>query len=318
MDEARLQLPFNTPFHEIKTVLKACSRQPRGLSKSAIRRILKIGERTLQYKKYALFWTGWIAVENGKFILTDLGSSYLRGSNAEKRLILWRQIKRFPPYHRPLKLTWQDGRSRLTKEFVQDVWRREFAKQILWDVNPQKFERAPKFFIETCKVAGLGSTISVDGALALEVARARLEEYIGLSQRVFIGHGHNELLLTKVVHFIEDTCGLNPIVVKTLPDQCQHILTKVLKHLKSADYAVFLFTGDDFLASGEKQPRPNVVFELGVAVACLMGKICMLIQKGIAPFSDIQGVLVKFFDGDEVEGTFPELRREMREAGLDC
>jgi predicted nucleotide-binding protein len=314
----QFHLPFNTPFDEIEMVLDACRQSQRGVSQSEIRKLLRIADRTLQYKKYALFWTEWIAEENGKFFLTDSGAEYLQASDQQKRELLRRQIKRYPPYRRPLQLIHQEGVRRMTKDFIQRVWRKEFAIQILWDLNPQRFERAPRCFIEICRAAGLGRTIAQDGAHALEVNRDGLKEYIELIQKVFIGHGRNRVVLKKVATFIEDACGLIPIVVEDLPDKFRHISTKVRKYMKAADYFVFLFTGDDVLKTGEKRARQNVINEIGIATQIRKSNICGLVERGVEFPSNLQGVLIKYFEGNKVEPTFSDVRREMRAANIDC
>ncbi len=92
----RFQLPFNTPFREIEEVLKACRNRADGVRSSAIRDLLKVGHRTLQYKKYAFFWTGWVAEDGGRFFLTDYGLAYLAGDQKEKFRSLRKQLKGYP------------------------------------------------------------------------------------------------------------------------------------------------------------------------------------------------------------------------------
>jgi predicted nucleotide-binding protein len=91
----------------------------------------------------------------------------------------------------------------------------------------------------------------------------------------------------------------------------------VREYLEKADYGIFLFTADDHLVSGEKRARPNVGLELIMAAALQMN-VSMLVQKEVTLPSNLQGIVVKYFVRNKVEHIFLELRREMRDAGLDC
>ena len=88
--------------------------------------------------------------------------------------------------------------------------------------------------------------------------------------------------------------------------------------MKAADYFVFLLTGDDVLKTGEKRARQNVLQELGMAIQIRKSNICALVERGVAVPSNLQGVLIKYFEGNNVERSFPDVRREMRAASIDC
>lgn len=141
--------------------------------------------------------------------------------------------------------------------------------------------------------------------------------------RVFIGHGHNEIVRHKVKDFLRDRCCLDTIILKELPSSGLTTIEKLEKYSRVADYAILIFTGDDIVIeqksedSKKQRARQNVVQELGWFQGTLgRNRTCLLVQKGVELFSNIGGVVSLRFNDTDVESVFEELRKELEDAQL--
>lgn len=163
----------------------------------------------------------------------------------------------------------------------------------------------------------------VDGVLSLYVsphtegATPVAETPAPTPAKVFIGHGHNELVRHRVKGFVADRCGLEPIILEELPSAGMTVVEKLEKYGRPADYAVLILTGDDLAASSETQARQNVIEEVGWFQGALgRDRTAILVQEGTQIPSNIAGVVYIGFSGDEVQSAFDKLRAEFEEAGL--
>jgi hypothetical protein len=127
--------------------------------------------------------------------------------------------------------------------------------------------------------------------------------------RAFIVHGHDEQARSALENF------LNALGVRVVPfhraapaDMAASILETVLAGISKADVVFILFTPDEqssfyspstgqYLAQTEEgealagwQPRPNVIFEAGVAVAVARAKTALIKLGPIRRISDLDGV----------------------------
>ncbi len=149
--------------------------------------------------------------------------------------------------------------------------------------------------------------------------RTRAAKAVHVDRRVFIVHGHDEpntLRLENLLHRL----GLVPIKLLNEAGQGQTTAEKFEREAKSAEYAVVLFTPDDYVqlddASGYWQARPNVIFELGWFHGWLeRSRICLVRQKDTYIHSDFHGVGYIAFE-DSVDEVALEIERELRVAGL--
>jgi predicted nucleotide-binding protein len=138
-------------------------------------------------------------------------------------------------------------------------------------------------------------------------------------QDVFVVHGHDDVALEKLTHFIEHL-GLHPIVLRDVPSRGQTIIAKI-EHYSRVGYVVVLLTPDDVGFSKkrpdrkERRARQNVIFELGFFLGKLgPSRVCSLYKKGVEILSDYQGVVYIPMNADDRWKA--GLVREFKVAGL--
>jgi len=160
----------------------------------------------------------------------------------------------------------------------------------------------------------------IDGLLELHVTpkSQELKQDPTRSARVFIGHGRNDIVRSKVKDFIRDRCALEPLVLQDMPSAGLTVIEKLERYGRTADYAILILTGDDIVAeTNAKRARQNVIQELGWFQGILgRNRTAILVQDGVEIASNIAGVVVLKFVNDNVEMIFESLRKEFEDAGL--
>ncbi len=118
-----------------------------------------------------------------------------------------------------------------------------------------------------------------------------------ISDKVFIVHGHDELLKVRVARFIEKL-GLKPIILHEQANQGHTIIEKIEANT-DVGFAIILYTEDDVGKSKKEESknlnyraRQNVVFEHGYLIAKLSrSRIAPLVSGKVEMPSDISGVV---------------------------
>jgi predicted nucleotide-binding protein len=149
----------------------------------------------------------------------------------------------------------------------------------------------------------------------------------GVSNRVFVVHGHDETLKNRIEIFLREL-GLTPIVLHREPDQGRTIIEK-LEDYSDVSYAFVLLTPDDVGYPKEEETKPdeqrqkeprarqNVIFELGFFVGLLGRKrVCCLYKSKVALPTDIFGILYKNVATD-IQSIGYELLKELKAAGYE-
>ena len=141
-------------------------------------------------------------------------------------------------------------------------------------------------------------------------------------RNVFVVHGHDELLKTKVENVLLKL-GLNPIILSQMPNEGDTIIDKFEKNSSKANYVIVLLTADDEGKaisddSYNLRARQNVIFERGYFRAKL-GKqnLCYLYEeeKKVELPSDIEGIgYVPVTRGDQWRFNLVE---ELQNCGFD-
>ncbi len=123
-------------------------------------------------------------------------------------------------------------------------------------------------------------------------------------KKVFIVHGHDELVTMKVSQFVRDL-GLEAIILKDQASSGQTILEKLETHGK-VDYAIILYTHcDEGRKAGDDEFKPrarqNVVFEHGYFIGTLgRDKVAAIVKQGVEIQNDISGVVyIGWSDGGD-------------------
>lgn len=131
--------------------------------------------------------------------------------------------------------------------------------------------------------------------------------------KVFIVHGHDDLLKNETARFIEKL-GLEAIILHEQASSGNTIIEKIEEN-SNVGFGVILYTPCDVGAKSEKSPdlqpraRQNVVFEHGY----LIGKIgrrnvCALVKGNIEKPNDISGVVYVSTEGEWRLSLAKELR----------
>jgi predicted nucleotide-binding protein len=142
----------------------------------------------------------------------------------------------------------------------------------------------------------------------------------GQSSRVFVVHGRDQAMESKVARFIEKL-DLQPIILHEQPTEGRTIIEKIEQH-SDVGFAVVLLTGDDVGALKEtadqltSRARQNVILELGYFIGFLgRRRVCALYEKGVELPSDFLGIgYVVIDEGGAWQFT---LAREMKAVGLE-
>lgn len=152
-------------------------------------------------------------------------------------------------------------------------------------------------------------------------------------RRVFVVHGRNMLVRNALFTFLR-SLGLEPLewtaLVEATKKPAPHISEILKAGFKMANAAVVLLTPDeearvrepfryedDFIFEGElsPQPRPNVLFEAGMAMAHFPERTVLLQVGRIRPFSDIAGIHAIKMDNSFEKRR--ELAQRLRMAGCE-
>lgn len=138
--------------------------------------------------------------------------------------------------------------------------------------------------------------------------------------KVFVAHGHALSAKDTLCEFLESV-GLKPIVLLEEADRGDTIIEKFERHCQEADFAIALFTPDDFGYSKESpadlnpRARQNVIFELGYMLAKLgRRRARVLYSHGVEIPTNVLGFL--YIELDDAEKWKEKLLRELKDAGL--
>ena len=125
--------------------------------------------------------------------------------------------------------------------------------------------------------------------------------------KVFIGHGHNTQWKDLKDH-LHDKHGLD---VEHYERGARAGLTikEVLDDmLTSSSFALLVLTGEDLDAAGGLHARENVIHELGLFQGCLgWRRAIVLLEEGVAEFSNIHGLNQIRFQRGNIQATFGEI-----------
>ena len=149
---------------------------------------------------------------------------------------------------------------------------------------------------------------------------ALTDEAVVKNKKVFIVHGHDDLLKESVARLVEKI-GLEAVI---LHEQANEGLTIIQKLEKQADvgYAIILYTPcDEGRKKGSENSKPrarqNVVFEHGLFMGKLGSeRVCALRKSEVEMPSDAQGILyIEVKEGSN--DWMYQVTKELKKAGYD-
>ncbi len=132
--------------------------------------------------------------------------------------------------------------------------------------------------------------------------------------RVFISHGIETSALQKIERFIR-AMGLEPIIVKDKASEGLALDDLIEKRMTESDCVLILATADEEV-EGRKQPRPNVIHEIGMAQEKFKDNIIYLKEKDCEFPSNVQPKVWESFTQDNMENAFIKIPKELRAFGL--
>jgi len=132
--------------------------------------------------------------------------------------------------------------------------------------------------------------------------------------RVFISHGKESAALRKVERFLR-ALGLEPVIVILGASEGLAVDDLVEKRMSESDCALILATADDEI-EGRKQPRLNVMHEIGLAQEKFGNKVIYLKENGCEFPSNVRPKVWENFTQDNMENAFEKISKELRAFGL--
>jgi predicted nucleotide-binding protein len=134
--------------------------------------------------------------------------------------------------------------------------------------------------------------------------------------KLFLGHGRSKPWARVHMH-IRDDLKLEVEAWETESRAGLHSIEVLKGLLASCTFAVIVATGEDATHGGEVRARQNVVHEIGLFQGRLgFEKVALLRQEGIEEFSNLAGLQVIPFAGDQIEAAFYDLGRMLKREGI--
>lgn len=135
-------------------------------------------------------------------------------------------------------------------------------------------------------------------------------------QKVFIGHGRSKLWARLQV-FLKDELHVDTVSYESESRVGESIVPILEKILNQSTYAVLVLTAEDQTEEGTKRARQNVIHEAGLFQGRLgFDKVILLVQRGIEGFTNVDGLQHIPFSDENIEETFYQLQRAMKQKGI--
>lgn len=132
--------------------------------------------------------------------------------------------------------------------------------------------------------------------------------------RIFISHGTEGPALTKLERFLR-ALGTQPVVVMREASEGMSVDDLVEKRLSESDCVIILATADDQIGE-RRQPRPNVIHEIGLAQERFPGNVIYLKEQGCEFPSNVKPKVWGDFVQENMEGAFEKVSKELNAMGL--
>ncbi|HWY11717.1 MAG TPA: nucleotide-binding protein [Bacteroidia bacterium] len=130
---------------------------------------------------------------------------------------------------------------------------------------------------------------------------------------IFISHGRSHLW-NNVARYIENKLGINTVILHERPNKGRTVIEKLEEETEDCDFAIIVMTAEDTQADGSLRTRENVVHEIGFCQGSFgRENVLVLKQKGIAPFTNLSGIVYEEFEGENIKSTFPKIQQEIEE-----
>lgn len=152
----------------------------------------------------------------------------------------------------------------------------------------------------------------------------------GARPKVFVIHGHDlsaieenrETALNRMVRLLEVRLSMDAVVIRSEPVATDTLIQKIDRDVKSASFAIALFTADDVgrlrtKPKGLPRARQNVLFETGFARGHLgPERVIIFKESGVEMPSDLGGILTLSLEGTDDEIVIA-LMQKFSDLGID-
>ena len=149
------------------------------------------------------------------------------------------------------------------------------------------------------------------------VNRHRPQQAIGRSGQgsdVFIGHGRSQLWNVVARHLVDDY-SIQAQTFERNAMSGQQVIPTIEKMLDASGFAIIVATMEDEAEDGMRA-RQNVVHEIGLFQGRLgFDRVAILVQEGLKDFSNIDGLQVVYFKGEDIDQTFYKLGKQLKQFG---
>lgn len=124
------------------------------------------------------------------------------------------------------------------------------------------------------------------------------------NNRVFITHGKNHKILDQIKEVVE-LGGFVPVISTRTETTAKPIPEKVLDDMRSSGAAVIHVGSEGTLTdengNAHQQINPNVLIEIGAAMALYKGRYILVVEDGVKLPSNLQGLYESRYSGDAIE-----------------
>lgn len=230
-------------------------------------------------------------------------------------------------------LAWHDYNIELLKQSFDkplNEYRNSYEHAGEWDAmmtrstigarpsNNEVFQKfAAKFKSKVDNLIKLAQKVELLKSTELDNQDSELDITIDNS-KIFIVHGHDDLVKTETARFIE-RLGFEPIILHEQVSAGKTIIEKIEEYT-NVGFAVVLYTPCDVGArKGDEsnlksRARQNVVFEHGYLISKIGRKnVCAIVKGNVETPNDISGVVYISREGDWKL----DLAKEMRNSGYE-
>jgi len=123
-------------------------------------------------------------------------------------------------------------------------------------------------------------------------------------KRVFITHGKDHKILDQIREVVE-LGGFEPVISTRTETAAKPIPQKVMDDMRSCGAAVIHVGSEGTLtdADGNSHPQlnPNVLIEIGAAMALYHGRFILVVEDGVALPSNLSGMYESRYSGSSIE-----------------
>jgi predicted nucleotide-binding protein len=127
---------------------------------------------------------------------------------------------------------------------------------------------------------------------------------VGNGNRVFITHGKNKKILEQIKRTVVSV-GLEPVISVQHETAAKPVPQKVMDDMRSCGAAVIHVGTEAELTDqdgkGHRQINPNVLIEIGAAMALYRERFVLVVEEGIDLPSNLQGLYQSRYTGDGLD-----------------